>query len=113
MLFSGMESGENESKCRYNYIGGSKTHLLLLVHSPTQPGVKAFPPSSSIAISETPSPSHIYFHGNPGKAFCSLKTTFALSSCKLALSKAECIPTALNELKKAEFGWPVVIWEGP
>lgn len=33
---------------------------------------------AAIAISEAPSPSHIYFHGNPEKAFCSLKTTFAL-----------------------------------
>lgn len=57
---------------------------------------------AAIAISEAPSPSHIYFHGNPGKAFCSLKTTFALLSCKPALSRAESIPTALNEYKKKE-----------
>lgn len=64
---------------------------------------------AAIAISEAPSPSHIYFHGNPEKAFCSLKTTFALSSCKPALSRAECIPTALNEYKKKEKAW---IWLG-
>lgn len=67
---------------------------------------------SSIAISEAPSPFHIYFHGNPEKAFCSLKTTFALSSCKLALSRAERVPAALNgHRKEAEFGWAVVVWE--
>lgn len=67
--------------------------------------------AAAIAISEAPSPSHIYFHGNPETAFCSLKTTFALSSCKPALSRAECIPTALNEYKKKkkEKAW---IWLG-
>lgn len=51
-------------------------------------------------LSPLPSLPSAYCHGNPGPAFGSLQTTFALSSCMLALSRAEGIPAALNELKK-------------
>lgn len=47
--------------------------------------------------SPLPSLPSAYCHGNPGPAFGSLQTTFALSSCMLALSRAEGIPAALNE----------------
>lgn len=51
-----------------------------------QPPFKACPYlEAAFVIREAPSPFHIYFHGNPFKAFCRLKTTFAFSSCRLPL----------------------------
>lgn len=108
-----MKFCNTESKHGYGYRGSSKISSSCC-RAPAQPCFSSRLAAAFVSR-EAPSPSHIYFHGNPWKAFCSLKTTFALSSCKLALSRAECIPTALNEYKKkkkkAEFGWAVVIWE--
>lgn len=93
-----MKFCNTESKHGYGYRGSSKISSSCC-RAPAQPCFSSRLAAAFVSR-EAPSPSHIYFHGNPWKAFCSLKTTFALSSCKLALSRAECIPTALNEYKK-------------